>query len=194
MSKLTQEEVQQRFEEYVEGKATLISTYTNKHCHLKVKCNICGHEWELSANQVLYGKQRGNVFGGCPACKWTTIKCSYCGKVVPKLKSRLRSDSGKYFCSNNCKNYYNNTVTININDSTAYRRNAFLKQPHKCALCNWDKDERILQVHHIDEDRNNNDLSNLIILCPNCHQYLTLHLYSLDELRAIKQNEMYRSG
>lgn len=28
---------------------------------------------------------------------------------------------------------------------------------------------QVLQVHHRDRDRNNNDLKNLEILCPNCH-------------------------
>ena len=44
----------------------------------------------------------------------------------------------------------------------------------------------VLEVHHIDENRNNNDISNLVILCPICHKYLTLHLYTLEQL--LKQN------
>ena len=194
MGKLTQEEVLKRFTDYVDGKATLLSKYTNKNCHLKLRCNDCGFEWELCAHQILYGKKHGNVFSGCPKCKWTTLKCAYCGKEFQKLKSKLVAISGKYFCSHTCSNRYKNISIFNPFNSLAYRRNAFLVQPHKCALCGWDKDERVLQVHHIDENHNNNDISNLIILCPNCHQYLTLHLYSLEELRQLKQDEMYRSG
>lgn len=36
---------------------------------------------------------------------------------------------------------------------------------HRCAICGTDRP----QVHHIDEDPSNNDLLNLIPLCPNCH-------------------------
>lgn len=36
---------------------------------------------------------------------------------------------------------------------------------HRCAVCGGDRP----QVHHIDEDATNNDLSNLLPLCPNCH-------------------------
>lgn len=36
---------------------------------------------------------------------------------------------------------------------------------HRCAVCGKDRP----QVHHIDEDPSNNDLMNLIPLCPNCH-------------------------
>jgi hypothetical protein len=36
---------------------------------------------------------------------------------------------------------------------------------HRCAICASDRP----QLHHIDEDRTNNDPANLIPLCPNCH-------------------------
>jgi 5-methylcytosine-specific restriction endonuclease McrA len=71
---------------------------------------------------------------------------------------------------------------MNKENSSAYRRNAFLAYPHECAICGYNEDERILEVHHIDENRNHNEIKNLIILCPNCHKKLSLHLYTLQEL------------
>lgn len=38
-----------------------------------------------------------------------------------------------------------------------------------CGLKEWQGKELKLQVHHIDGNRKNNDLSNLQLLCPNCH-------------------------
>ncbi|MEI7709345.1 MAG: HNH endonuclease [bacterium] len=38
----------------------------------------------------------------------------------------------------------------------------------KCERCEYKKYE-ILQVHHKDRDRNNNNLANLALICPNCH-------------------------
>ncbi|MDP3997718.1 MAG: HNH endonuclease [bacterium] len=38
----------------------------------------------------------------------------------------------------------------------------------KCERCNYDKRE-ILQVHHKDGNRQNNEINNLEIICPNCH-------------------------
>lgn len=107
-----------------------------------------------------------------------------CGKPIKILQSRIKENN---FCSRECGNRYKNRDKINIIDSTAYRRNAFLYYPHKCKICGWSKDERVLEVHHIDENRDNNDISNLVILCPTCHKYLTLHLYTLEQL--LKQNE-----
>ena len=37
-----------------------------------------------------------------------------------------------------------------------------------CERCSYNKFE-ILQVHHKNRDRNNNDLKNLELVCPNCH-------------------------
>ena len=71
----------------------------------------------------------------------------------------------------------------NPNDSsyTKYRKRAFKYLPHKCHNCGFDKDARLLEVHHIDENRENNSLNNLMILCPTCHQGLTLGYYVLNE-------------
>ncbi len=44
---------------------------------------------------------------------------------------------------------------------------------YKCNTCgcdgNWQNGKISLQIHHIDGDNKNNELSNLIYLCPNCH-------------------------
>lgn len=41
----------------------------------------------------------------------------------------------------------------------------------KCERCNWDKAVDVLQTHHKDRNRKNNDLSNLEFICPTCHIY-----------------------
>ena len=38
-----------------------------------------------------------------------------------------------------------------------------------CGISEWNGKSIKLQVHHIDGNRKNNDLSNLQLLCPNCH-------------------------
>lgn len=43
---------------------------------------------------------------------------------------------------------------------------------HKCYSCNqntWLEQIIPLELHHIDGDNSNNTLSNLTLLCPNCH-------------------------
>lgn len=36
-----------------------------------------------------------------------------------------------------------------------------------CQLCEW---KGVCDIHHLDKDRKNNDISNLQIICPNCHR------------------------
>ena len=38
-----------------------------------------------------------------------------------------------------------------------------------CGLNEWLGKEIVLEIHHIDGDTTNNELSNLKLLCPNCH-------------------------
>ena len=41
-----------------------------------------------------------------------------------------------------------------------------------CPFCN-SQDVDHFEIHHIDENRSNNDLNNLIMLCPTCHSKIT---------------------
>lgn len=40
-----------------------------------------------------------------------------------------------------------------------------------CGLCEWCGKPITLEIHHIDGDRTNNSLENLVLLCPNCHSF-----------------------
>jgi dimeric dUTPase (all-alpha-NTP-PPase superfamily) len=41
----------------------------------------------------------------------------------------------------------------------------------KCKLSEWLNQSITLETHHVDGDRTNNVLTNLQLLCPNCHSY-----------------------
>ena len=180
--KLTQEEFKERLLKYTKGTVTLQTPYINRRTKVIVKCNTCGHEWEVSPASIMYDNDEYS-FKGCPECKYEEATCAFCGKKFKRLKSILdKSKTGYVYCSRECGNRHKNAQVINYQDAVDYRRNAFIALPHKCYICGYDDDERILEVHHIDENRNNNDISNLKILCPNCHKKLSLHLYTLEEL------------
>ena len=179
---LTQEEFKERLYNYTNNQVTLKTPYKNRRTKVTIECNKCGYNWEITPASVMYDNT-GYSFKGCPECKYITVVCAECGKKFKRLKTQVdKSKTGLVFCSIQCGNKYKNRAVINTQNSNDYRRNAFLAYPHKCAKCGYDEDERILEVHHIDENRNNNDITNLIILCPNCHKKVSLHLYTLDEL------------
>ena len=120
----------------------------------------------------------------------TLVKCAYCGKEFYKPNSKLEnSKSGLYFC---CREHKDLAQRLDSGEefqtmrpehygeiTTKYRELAFRNYEHKCAVCGYAEDEDLLEVHHINENHSDNELSNLIILCPLCHRKLTSHKYKL---------------
>jgi hypothetical protein len=107
--------------------------------------------------------------------------CNNCQKTIYRNKRGLRqSKSGYFFCSKSCQTSWRNTQYRGekhknwINGKSSYR-SALIRSDleYKCLRCKI-SDSRLLAVHHKDKDRSNNDLSNLIWLCHNCH-YLVHH-------------------
>lgn len=105
------------------------------------------------------------------------VQCAHCGKDVEKQASKLNnSRSGLYFCNRECKELAQKYMQAIQPDhygtasaEAGYRNKAFKYYPHECNLCGYKENEAALVVHHIDEDRSNDDIENLIILCANCH-------------------------
>lgn len=112
--------------------------------------------------------------------------CMKCDGQIPSEKKRNAK-----FCSNKCRNAYNaykcavKSGRIKKpgvgsggnqwgeknhqykNGIGSFSKKAFNYYGHQCNRC-VSKDN--LLVHHQDEDRTNNKLSNLEILCKRCHQ------------------------
>src|ERR1017187_7615448 len=64
-----------------------------------------------------------------------------------------------------------------------YRKFAFehYKDRLFCAHCGFGIPE-VLEVAHLDCQRHNNDLENLVLLCPTCHKMLDLDLISTEAM------------
>ena len=103
--------------------------------------------------------------------------CGQCKVNFYKNPSSMKnSKSGIYFCSRKCKDESQIIGGIkeiqpgHYNDNKSnYRKIIFRIKPKKCESCGYDKITDILEVHHIDENRHNNTIENLQVLCPNCH-------------------------
>jgi predicted nucleic-acid-binding Zn-ribbon protein len=85
--------------------------------------------------------------------------------------------------------YLSNKVYITSNDLKLrlIREGYFQEKCEKCGLSEWFGDSMPLELHHKDNNHNNNNLENLQILCPNCH-YLT-HKLDRDCQKAKKKKE-----
>lgn len=99
-------------------------------------------------------------------------KCLNCG--VDILKNRK-------YCSNKCQLIYQTNLIFNkieLGDldqyEEQYKKYLISKFGNKCMECGWNKINPTtgkvpIQLEHVDGNSDNNSLSNLKLLCPNCH-------------------------
>jgi peptide methionine sulfoxide reductase MsrB len=102
-------------------------------------------------------------------------KCIGCQKpFVPRSK-----DNATY-CSRGCwsvvksQNHKKQGIFSNYKHAKAL----LMQDTKACSKCGWDKEVGILELHHIDRNTKNNHISNLQVLCPNCHSLD--HFYAKD--------------
>lgn len=142
-----------------------------------VKCKICSSKFYAKPNWIKIGHG-----------KYCSKKCQYksykLGKVVACLicnkdtykAPRFLKRAKHYFCSKSCQTVWRNSMIFigpkhfNWKGGENAYRNVLLhaKIPKICKKCK-NRDERILAAHHIDKNRKNNNLNNLVWLCHNCH-------------------------
>ena len=111
-----------------------------------------------------------------------TVNCLYCNKqftIKVSAAGNGYSTSGK-FCNRKCCGLYTaQHITINkvkkgeIASSTTLRKALIHLYGNKCGECGslplWNGKPLVLQLHHKDGDACNNVITNLQLLCPNCH-------------------------
>ncbi len=111
--------------------------------------------------------------------------CLNCGAILSKWQAK--------YCSNKCQSEFQytqyikrwkkkledgNRGVLTRNISKHIKRYLVDKFGEKCSVCKWNKKHPIsgispLEVDHIDGDSENNNESNLRLLCPNCHSLTT---------------------
>ncbi len=133
------------------------------------KCNICSkpiykRPFEIQANK---GRVYCSMICYGISCR-KEIPCAVCGKLI-------LSGLNKKTCSRSCANKHRVGIKYKQNRPrdkvVSYRilKIRLLKLRGKiCERCTYNKYE-ILQVHHKDRNHANNDLNNLLLICPNCH-------------------------
>lgn len=144
-----------------------------------VRCNRCSKEFYAKPHWLDKGHGKYCSQKCCIENQKTgkLFSCFMCKKKAYRSRGQQKkSRSGRYFCSKSCQTTWRNTIVyVGKNHSnwkhgtTAYRN--IMKRAKIapiCARCNND-DVRILTAHHKDRNRQNNDVSNLVWLCHNCH-------------------------
>ena len=150
-----------------------------------VNCNNCRELFYARPAflKVGWGKFCSRQCHYIAARRGKIVACDVCGKESYRAIIKLqRSKSGKFFCSKSCQTKWRNTLYVGNKhllwkDGSSTYRNLLLKsgRTQKCVRCHK-RDIRVLVAHHIDENRKNYKLENLVWLCNNCH-YL-VHKYN----------------
>lgn len=142
------------------------------------KCAVCEKEFRT---KPFFVKNGGGKYCS-KECQYSGLKtgntrpCHVCGKETYKKITQLsRSKSQKFFCGKSCQTKWRNEQFVgekhaNWRNGKYVYRSVLTRAGIKkiCSLCK-SEDTRILAVHHIDKNHNNNEVSNLVWLCHNCH-------------------------
>jgi len=120
-------------------------------------------KWDLKNFQVFIYMKYPKIIKRCPICD-------------KEFETKSGHPKEKTVCSHSCANTYFRSGTSNPNYKNddeltgvaKYIRICFRYHPKKCVCCN---ETNIVEVHHYDNNKENNSPENLIPLCPTHHQY-----------------------
>lgn len=158
------------------------------------KAKVIIFDNNLNIEHFDYGRRKKikyeKVIKDCPICK-------------EKFETKKGSKREKITCSISCSNSFFRTGSKNgnwkeITDYSSrtgnfakkYREICFDNHKHECVVCGENK---VLDVHHFDENKFNNEPENLIPICATHHNYL--HSEYKDEIinKVIKYRNDFKS-
>lgn len=143
-------------EEFDFEKSTHKANHT-RHCHSNP--NKEKSYTGLSASQLALADKKLGIK------KKYEVECAVCMSTFSVIEREHQfPKKDKYYCGKKCAN--NRQEWWNSN-AVSYKTIALQHHAHKCVICGFDK---IVAIHHIDENKKNNHPHNLIPLCPNHHE------------------------
>jgi len=149
---------------------------------VQTKLNGLGYgEIKISSNENLTCIECGKNFIGLKkdSRKFCSQSCSACynNKNRPKQAPIVKNKSSNKTCSTKygTKKRYNEIENGNTCfGPKAYKKYLIQKFGNKCMKCGWNEVNPVtglvpIQLEHKDGNSENHNLSNLELLCPNCH-------------------------
>jgi len=131
----------------------------NKFCNISCSAIFNNKKWKDVPKTKR--KERGRK---CPH------PCMFCGKTTRNPKFCCFKCSSD-FLSHKADKKIENGIIVSSRKLRNYLMNKF---DNKCSKCGWGEKNPVsntvcLDLHHIDGNHKNNVLSNVELLCPNCH-------------------------
>lgn len=166
-------------ERFHRSPAKMIGNFCSRRCFAEARlkpeiriCPDCGGPKAVAATRCNACWAKGRLRGD-------HHPCTHCGKPVYKSPAQLAQTVRHrgVFCNRKCHAAFvsgpNNPGYVDGKTPETYapgfrtaKRQVMDRDGMKCFLC---EDEKALDVHHIDRDRSNHALTNLVTLCRQCH-------------------------
>jgi hypothetical protein len=157
-----------------------------------VKCKFCNKDFTTRKDQphtfcskVCVSKQKSKDNSVELQCAWCNNKF-----IVRKSRTNKKNKSGLFFCNRFCKDSAQKLGGIKeimpphygtSNGKYSYR-DLFNTEEFVCRRCNYKEFINSVVIHHINENRDNNNKENLIPLCMCCHHALHQKLWKLEDI------------
>lgn len=140
------------------------------------RCEVCNSEFEtVPTSSKQYCCSRRCSFKRRKKQPESRI-CLFCKNVYvvnrKKQKYCSKKCAGRHYSSLKIKKYGYQTIPQGHRQKT---RELF---GNRCVRCQWGNVPEILELHHKDRNRKNNNLKNIELLCPTCHSLE--HYYQRD--------------
>lgn len=159
-----------------------VSAAKSKAQHI-IRINSHKQNCVLCQKSIDYARRENKFCSSSCAAKYNNVRraprikklpgqCKFCNTPLP---------ANRKFCSNTCQGKFSKEITAN-NIKTgksvsvcALRKWMRENNPHKCQICSiatWEGKPVPLIMDHIDGNSENNLLTNLRLICPNCDAQL----------------------
>jgi hypothetical protein len=154
-----------RFEKFKFCSRSCAYHYKEKHEKVHLNCVICNKEFSVIPHRQKTAKYCSRKCYNKSLIGRGSVKheCLHCHKEFWDSPSKKRK-----YCSILCTGK-SQKETFKPKFSTVRKAMIARGLLVKCNRCGFDEFPQILGVHHKDRNRNNNEMDNLEVLCPNCH-------------------------
>jgi len=137
-----------------------------------IKCRICGQEKEHQAKGLCFNCYRKYEW------KQKLITCKRCGRQKPNHAKGLCAGCYQFVFRSDANKAWNHKKNHNINIEL------YKKITTECLICGFSK---IVDLHHLDGNKQNNSEKNLIGICPNHHRMIHEYKYRKEICDILKQ-------
>ena len=160
--------------------------FCSKNCYHKSRqkcveiiCKGCGKSFTTNrpnAKQIFCNIQCFHKFNTKPSIEKQCQNCGSFFKVQPYIAESRKNCSSKckyQFLAKENSIRFEGVIRKTIEEKSqkfVYREKAFINFGKICKICKTENNR--MDVHHIDGNRDNNKLENLVVLCHGCHQHI----------------------